>query len=102
MWDDRVFDAGATITHDFLALPLGVPRRGVTNALHELEGKGWIRSTRSHVRILDCDGLRGLANGFYGAPEAEYERSISELSGHIAWGNRPYAARPTAKVLSDR
>jgi Crp-like helix-turn-helix domain len=66
MWDDRVFDAGATITHDFLALLLGVTRPGVTIALHELEGKGLIRSTRSHVRILDRDGLRGTANDFYG------------------------------------
>jgi CRP-like cAMP-binding protein len=100
MWDDRVFDAGATITHDFLALLLGVTRPGVTLALHELEGKGLIRSTRSHVRILDRDGLRGTANGFYGVPEAEYERSIGELSGHIARGKRQSAARPT--VLSDR
>jgi CRP-like cAMP-binding protein len=76
MWDDRVFDADATITHDFLALLLGVTRPSVTIALHELEGKGLIRSTRSHVRILDRDGLRGAANGFYGIPEVEYERSI--------------------------
>ena len=84
MWDDRVFDAGATITHDFLALLLGVTRPGVTIALHELEGKGLIRSTRSHVRILDRDGLRRAANGFYGVPEAEYERSIGQPSGEIS------------------
>jgi CRP-like cAMP-binding protein len=102
MWDDRVFDAGATITHDFLALLLGVTRPGVTIALHELEGKGLIRSTRSHVRILDRDGLRRAANGFYGVPEAEYERSIGQPSGEFARGNLHSAPRPTAKALSDR
>ena len=102
MWDDRVFDAGATITHDFLALLLGVTRPGVTIALHVLEGKGLIRSTRSHVRILDRDGLRRAANGFYGVPEAEYERSIGQPSGEFARGNLQSTPRPTAKALSDR
>ncbi len=102
MWHDRVRDDQLSVTHDFLALLLGVTRPGITIALHELEGKGLIRSTRSHVRILDRDGLRGAANGFYGVPEAEYERSIGELSGHITRGNRQSAARPTVKALSDR
>ena len=84
MWDDRVFDAGSTITHDFLALLLGVTRPGVTIALHVLEGKGLIRSTRSRVRILDRDGLRLATNGFYGVPEAEYERSIGQLAGGLS------------------
>ena len=49
----------------------------VLNAMqHELEGKGLIRSTRSHVRILDREGLQLAANGFYGVPEAEYDRSL--------------------------
>jgi CRP-like cAMP-binding protein len=100
MWDDRVFEAGATITHDFVAVLLGVTRPGVTVALHELEGKGLIRSTRSHVRILDRDGLRRAANGYYGVPEAEYERSIGQPSGNFPRGNLQSAARPTAKALS--
>ena len=55
---------------------LGVRRQGVTVALHDLESKGLIRSTRSHIRILDRDGLQAAANGFYGIPEAEYDRAI--------------------------
>ena len=100
MWDDRVFDAGASITHDFLALLLGVTRPGVTIALHVLEGKGLIRSTRSHVRILDRDGLRRAANGFYGVPEAEYARSIGSLTGELS--RVQPNPRVAAKVLSDR
>jgi CRP-like cAMP-binding protein len=76
MWHDRLRDDNLTITHEFLALLLGVRRQGVTEALHALEGKGSIRSTRSLVRIVDRDGLQEAANGFYGVPEAEYDRAF--------------------------
>jgi CRP-like cAMP-binding protein len=76
MWHDRLHDDNLVITHEFLALLLGVRRQGVTVALHELEGRGLIKSTRSLVRILQRDGLQRAANGFYGAPEAEYHRAI--------------------------
>src|SRR5260370_7260282 len=76
MWHDRVLADELIITHEFLAVLLGVRRQGVTVCLHELEGRGLIRSTRSHVRVLDRDGLQQPANGFYGIPEAEYDRSI--------------------------
>jgi CRP-like cAMP-binding protein len=81
MWHDRVPADELIITHEFLALLLGVRRQGVTVALHELEGKGLIRSMRSHVRILDRSGLREAANGFYGIPEAEYDRAIGAIHG---------------------
>jgi CRP-like cAMP-binding protein len=81
MWHDRVLADELIITHEFLALLLGVRRQGVTVTLHELEGKGLIRSTRSHVRILDREGLQRAANGFYGVPEAEYDRSIGFAAG---------------------
>lgn len=76
MWHDRLRDDNLTITHEFLALLLGVRRQGVTVALHDLEGKGLIKSTRSLVKILDRAGLQRAANGFYGLPEAEYDRAI--------------------------
>jgi CRP-like cAMP-binding protein len=91
MWHDRVLADELIITHEFLALLLGVRRQGVTVTLHELEGKGLIRSTRSHVRILDRGGLQRAANGFYGVPEAEYDRSIGFAVGRAPPG-RP--ARP--------
>ena len=56
--------------------PSGVRRRGVTPALHVLEGRGLIKGTRNRITVVDRDGLRGLANGFYGVPEAEYDRTI--------------------------
>jgi CRP-like cAMP-binding protein len=87
MWHDRVL----IITHEFLALLLGVRRQGVTVALHELEGRGLIRSTRAHVRVLDRDGLLQAANGFYGIPEAEYDRAIGFAAGRAPPGRPSFA-----------
>lgn len=64
------------VTHEFVALLLGVRRPGITDTLHRLEGKKQVRSTRNNVRILDRVGLRLAAAGFYGVPEAEYDRSM--------------------------
>jgi CRP-like cAMP-binding protein len=76
MWDDRIRPRDLTVTHDFLALLLGVHRPGLTDTLHQLEAKGLILSRRSLIRVLDRDGLRLAANGFYGVPEAEYDRMM--------------------------
>jgi CRP-like cAMP-binding protein len=76
MWQDRLKTRHLTVTHEFLALLLGVRRQGVTLALHELEGQGFIKGTRNRITVVDRDGLLGLASGFYGVPEAEYDRTI--------------------------
>jgi CRP-like cAMP-binding protein len=76
MWHDRLRTPHLTVTHDFLALLLGVRRQGVTVALNELEGQGLIKGTRNLVTILDREGLLKLAGGFYGVPEAEYHATI--------------------------
>ena len=64
------------LTHEFLALMLGVRRPGVTMALHQLEQKALVRTARGSVTVLDRVGLEGCANGLYGTPEAEYDRLI--------------------------
>jgi CRP-like cAMP-binding protein len=73
MWHDRLRGKELTVTHEFLSLLLGVRRQGVTVTLHELEGKNLIKSTRGMVTVLDREGLREMAAGFYGIPEAEYD-----------------------------
>ncbi len=77
MWQDRVETREFSVTHQFLSLLLGVQRTGVTLTLHDLEGRGLIRSERGTVRIVDRKGLRCAANGFYGVAEAEYERMMA-------------------------
>ena len=85
MWHDRIRADELFVTHEFLALLMGVRRQGVTVALHELEGKGLIRSVRNRVRIIDRAGLERMANGFYGVPEDEYRRLFGEdLRRHAA------------------
>ena len=62
------------ITHEFLAQMLCTRRPGVTVALHLLEGKGLITSTRGQIEIRSRDGLIEEANGAYGTDEAQYVR----------------------------
>jgi hypothetical protein len=78
MCDDRVSGGRITITHEFLAVMLGVRRPGVTVALQLLEGRGLIRATRGEITLRDRDGLVALADSGYGAPEAEYKRLIGQ------------------------
>lgn len=74
MASDRVESSELQLTHEFMALMLGVRRPGVTDALHRLEGEHLIRSRRGVVSIRDRTGLERLAGPAYGVPEAEYRR----------------------------
>ncbi|MBB4195502.1 CRP-like cAMP-binding protein [Rhizobium aethiopicum] len=74
MCHDRLDGNDLPLTHEFLALMLGVRRSGVTNELHVIEGLRVIKSTRANVRILDRERLEEIAAGSYGVPEREYER----------------------------
>jgi CRP-like cAMP-binding protein len=66
------------LTHDFLALMLGVRRPTVTDALHVLEGEQAITAERMLIKIRDRPKLESYAGDAYGAPEAEYRRVISQ------------------------
>jgi CRP-like cAMP-binding protein len=77
MCHDRVDGDVIPITHEFLALMLGVRRAGVTTAIHILEGAKIIRTDRGRIEILDRAELREGAGECYGVPEAEYERLIN-------------------------
>jgi CRP-like cAMP-binding protein len=77
MSQDRIEKTEMLLTHEFMALMLGVRRAGVTVALQDFDAKGLIKHARGSVTIIDRDGLIEAANGFYGAPEAEAERLFS-------------------------
>jgi CRP-like cAMP-binding protein len=68
MADDRVDGNELPLTHEFLAIMLGVRRSGVTVALQELERKGLIAYRRSVITISDREGLEHSSNGTYSAP----------------------------------
>jgi CRP-like cAMP-binding protein len=76
MVHDRTSGHDLYLTHEFMAVMLGMRRPWVTETLHSLEGEGHIRATRGKVTIVDRAGLMAEANGFYGAAEREYENLL--------------------------
>jgi CRP-like cAMP-binding protein len=81
---DRSDGNTLTLTHEFLALMLGVRRAGVTIALQHLEARGLVTAERGSIVIADRDGLIEASNELYGRAESEYTR----LTGWV-----PRAAR---------
>jgi CRP-like cAMP-binding protein len=65
MAHDRIDGDELKLTHEFLAVMLGVRRSGITTALQELERKGLIAHRRSLVTVLDREGLELASNGAY-------------------------------------
>jgi CRP-like cAMP-binding protein len=76
MCHDRLETDDLPMTHEFLALMLGVRRPGVTEAIHLLEGVQIVRARRGLVQVLDRARLEDVAGGCYGTPEREYARLV--------------------------
>ena len=79
MIHDRIDGTTVAMTHEFLAVVLGVRRPGVTVALHILEGKGLIRASRGQITIINRQGLEQEAGGSYGMAESEYARLMTKV-----------------------
>ena len=77
MCADRLTGDEFALTHEFLAMMLGVRRPGVTAAIHVLEGAGMIRARRARITILDRAKLLEAAGGSYGVSEGEYQRLLA-------------------------
>ena len=65
MAQDRMDGEDVALTHDRLAIMLGVRRSGVTVALQLLERRGLIAHRRGSIAILDREALEQNANGSY-------------------------------------
>jgi CRP-like cAMP-binding protein len=76
MAHDRIDGDELPLTHEFLALMLGVRRSGVTESVASLEGDGMIRARRGRITVTNRQSLEKKAAGFYGIPEAELRRLI--------------------------
>jgi CRP-like cAMP-binding protein len=87
MYHDRLREDEFSMTHEFMALMLGVRRASVTVAASNLLQTGTIEYRRGHVRILDRKLMETLACECYAVVGAEYKR-LSLLSV------RPAAVRP--------
>jgi CRP-like cAMP-binding protein len=84
MAQDRLEQTEIRVTHELLALMVGVRRPGVTIALHRLEDLRLLASKRGATEILDREGLRKYARGLYGVPEAEYERLFGKSTNRVS------------------
>ncbi len=76
MAHDRTHDKTLPLTHEFLALMLGVRRAGVTEALQSLKRKKLIDTGRNQIVVLNRKGIEQTAGNAYGVPEQEYRRLI--------------------------
>lgn len=65
------------LTHEFVAVMLGVRRAGVTEALGMLRSAGLIDHSRGRIHILDAEGLRRESCECYGVIRDEYERLVT-------------------------
>ena len=63
MTHDRVYDDSFELTHEFLALMLGVRRAGVTVAMGVLQAAGIVRYTRGRIAVLDRPRLEEASCG---------------------------------------
>ena len=79
MVHDRSHGHDLYLTHELMAVMLGVRRPWVTETLHVLEGKGFIRASRGKVTVVDRPGLIDHAGGFYGAAEQAYAQLFSSV-----------------------
>ena len=80
MTADRVGRPEFTLTHDFLAIMLGVRRAGVSEAANALHERGAISYRRGVVSILDAGILEDAACECYAACKTSFATSLLALN----------------------
>lgn len=78
MAHDRMDSDEVPLTHEFLAVMLGVRRAGVTVALKAFEQQGLVTTRRGQLTVVSRPGLEKIAGSFYGTPEAELLRLLGD------------------------
>ena len=79
MYHDRLDGGELLLTQTFLSRMLGANRPGVTLAVRALADAGLIDHVRGRFTVLDRARLESVADGSYGAPEAEYARFFGPM-----------------------
>ena len=73
---DRMHANEFLLTHEFLAMMLGVRRAGVTVAAGRLQQAGLIRYARGRIAIVDIEGLRERSCECYAVSKLEFDRLL--------------------------
>lgn len=73
---DRADGDTFRLTHEFLAMMLGVRRPGVTIAAQSLQSAGLITYSHGMMRVVDRKGLEAMSCECYRAIEGEYKRLL--------------------------
>jgi CRP-like cAMP-binding protein len=68
------------LTHELIALTLGVRRAGVSEALNGFRNEGVIDYRRGHIQIVDGRGLEAIACECYPVVKKEYDLLYADLS----------------------
>lgn len=97
MCHDRADGDEFALTHEFIAMMLGIRRAGVTEAMTALNDSGIVGRRRGVVVMRDRAALERIAASAYGLAEAEYERLIGErLRRAPGPASRPYDSAAAA------
>jgi CRP-like cAMP-binding protein len=81
MTRDRMGSDDFPLTHEFLAMMLGVRRSGVTIAARALREAGLIEYRRGHVTVLDLAGLKKRSCECYEVTKQEFDRLLGVATG---------------------
>jgi CRP-like cAMP-binding protein len=76
MTHDRVHTDELPLTHEFLAIMLGVRRASVTEVLQPLHNEGLVRSSRGKIAVLNREGLEAASCECYRLVTDEYNRLL--------------------------
>jgi len=75
MCRDRVQSDELPLTHEFIAMMLGIRRAGVSEIALTLQEQGFIRYKRGLINITDSKGLEGFVCECYGIVKAEFDQT---------------------------
>lgn len=95
---DRVQSDELAVTHEFLAILLGVRRAGVSTVAAELQVRGAIRYSRGRIRIIDRAGLEAISCECYSHVTEEYNRLMLRTGEH-GFGPRTSIVGKSESVL---
>lgn len=79
---DRMLSNVLVVTHEQIAVMLGVRREGVTQAAGKLQAAGLIHYGRGRITILNRPGLEALVCECYAVVNREYDRLLPQITMH--------------------